>query len=164
MLAKKRNPGRNGLLCHPLWQTWMTWMPTKELMQVRVALQQGNLQQTNIPKADGFCKDERLLLKSMSIPFGNSILLKWTCQSNWNIRSLWISYWKTNTFLDISIHFNPEMSEAPTCTLGNPHTCGLGWLLTPWNPMEKMFRFTGGNWRILGDPKKWADNVVSFSA
>lgn len=29
------------------------------------------------PKADGFCcKDERLLLKSMSIPFGNSILFE----------------------------------------------------------------------------------------
>lgn len=164
---KKKYPGHIRPLMSSI-VTNMTWMPTKELTQVHVALQQGNLQQTNIPKADGFLLQKMSVVKAkkhgkipslLEIPF----YLKWTCQSNWNIRSLRISYWKNNTFLDISIHFNPEMSEAPTCTLGNPDTCGLGWLRT-MKPHGKNASFTGGNWRIFGDPKKWADNVVSFSA
>lgn len=108
------------------------------------------------PKADGFCcKDERLLLKSMSIPSLLEIqfYLKWTCQSNWNIRSLRISYWKNNTFLDISIHFNPEMSEAPTCTLGNPDTCGLGWLRT-MKPHGKNASFYRGKLTDIWRPQK----------
>ena len=133
----------------------MTWMPTKELTQVHVALQ-GNLQQTNIPKAGwflqrwaSFAKKHGKIPSLLEIQF----YLKWTCQSNWNIRSLRISYWKNNTFLDISIHFNPEMSEAPTCTLGNPDTCGLGWLRT-MKPHGKNASFYRGKLTDIWRPQK----------